>query len=183
MLLCLRQLSKHLWSEVTIKAVYKVGALPTQVTIDVHPSHHVFRNMRVFILLIISFAAPILGAPAQDLTEVLQKLPDLLEDLPKLPDEETPWQNVTCDVPSLKSKFNDPFKQWNDAKASEAFAAAYKNYKDKKLEKYGFSSTLFDFFHANPTINCENPTDVGCSAGTECGQGDWPNARVSAPAG
>lgn len=173
-----RQLGKDLYSEVLINTTYKEDTLPARVTIDVNPYPLIFHSMKSVYLFAISFATPILGA-LPDLT----KLPDVLEDISKLPDEEAAWKKVTCDHGSLTSKFNDPFEQWNDAKASEAFADAYNNYKDKKHEQYGFTSSLFDFFHANPTINCQDPLDVGCSSGTECGQADWPNAVVSAPAG
>lgn len=125
------------------------------------------------------FVKPILGITAEDIVQLKDKFPDLLVQM--LGEEANAWRDVYCDAPGLDDKYNDPTQQWDSAQATNAFLVAYKQWKDEGQTR-GFTNYIFNFFNGNPTVVCTNPGDVGCSAGTVCGQKDIAGS-VNSPAG
>lgn len=125
--------------------------------------------MKSFSFLAISFATPILGGP----------LPQLI---PRADDRN--WRDIPCDYGSLSDARNDPFDQWNDAKASEAFSDAYNQYMKDNDQYLGFSNSIANYFHTVPGINCGTlGATSGCNQPLVCGQGAQENAYVASPAG
>jgi hypothetical protein len=71
------------------------------------------------------------------------------------------WRDISCDYGSLTSVDNDPIQQWADAAASGAFSDVWTQFKaDSK--GMTFSNYVADFFHAHPTIDCEDVTSANC---------------------
>ncbi|KAL2064102.1 hypothetical protein VTL71DRAFT_4596 [Oculimacula yallundae] len=100
--------------------------------------------------------------------------------VPALPSEDRPWEDVYCDATAaLQSHLADPKIRWRDAKANEAWEGALAYWEEHKKKPpredgvvYQFSEVISDFFHGIPDKLCTDVNDSVCGLVAACGQKD-----------